>query len=79
MTSRTRLLLVFGGDSSEHEISCLTAKGVLAAVDAERFDVTCVGIARGGRWVRVDRAVVDYAEAQAAALDARLAKAGLAL
>ena len=59
MTSRTRLLLVFGGDSSEHEISCLTAKGVLAAVDAERFDVTCVGIARGGRWVRVDRAVVE--------------------
>lgn len=58
MTSRTRLLLVFGGDSSEHEISCLTARGVLKAVDPDRYDVTCVGIARGGRWVRVDHEVV---------------------
>lgn len=58
MSARIRLLLVFGGDSSEHEISCLTAKGVLAAADPERFEVTCVGIARGGRWVRIDREVV---------------------
>ncbi len=58
MTPRIRLLLVFGGDSSEHEISCLTARGVLGAVDPDRYDVTCVGIARGGRWVRVDRDVV---------------------
>jgi D-alanine-D-alanine ligase len=58
MSSRTRLLLVFGGNSSEHEISCLTARGVLAAIDRDRFDVICVGIARGGRWVRVDESVV---------------------
>lgn len=55
---RSRVLLVFGGDSSEHEISCLTAGGVLRALDRERFDVTCVGIAKGGRWVAVDEAVV---------------------
>ncbi|MDO5286094.1 MAG: D-alanine--D-alanine ligase family protein [Actinomycetia bacterium] len=48
-----RVLLVFGGDSSEHEISCLTARGVLAAVDADRFRVTCVGITSQGRWVMV--------------------------
>ncbi len=62
MTPRTRLLLVFGGDSSEHEISCLTARGVLAAVDDERYDVTCVGIAKGGRWVRVPREDVESYE-----------------
>ncbi|MBI4900863.1 MAG: D-alanine--D-alanine ligase [Actinobacteria bacterium] len=55
---RSRVLLVFGGDSSEHEVSCLTAGGVLRALDRERFDVTCVGIAKGGRWVWVDEAVV---------------------
>jgi len=55
---RSRVLLVFGGDSSEHEVSCLTAGGVLRALDRERFDVTCVGIAKGGRWVAVDEAVV---------------------
>jgi D-alanine-D-alanine ligase len=57
-TVRSRVLLVFGGDSSEHEISCLTAGGVLRALDRDRFDVTCVGIAKGGRWVAVDEAVV---------------------
>lgn len=55
---RSRVLLVFGGDSSEHEISCLTAGGVLRALDRTRFDVSCVGIAKGGRWVLVDEAVV---------------------
>ncbi|MGV8850837.1 MAG: D-alanine--D-alanine ligase family protein [Propionibacteriaceae bacterium] len=55
---RSHVLLVFGGDSSEHEISCLTAGGVLRALDRSRFDVRCVGIAKGGRWVAVDEAVV---------------------
>jgi D-alanine-D-alanine ligase len=59
---RSRVLLVFGGDSSEHEVSCLTAGGVLRALDRDRFDVTCVGIAKGGRWVAVDEAeVASYA------------------
>jgi D-alanine-D-alanine ligase len=53
------VLLVFGGDSSEHEISCLTAGSVLRALDRNRFDVSCVGIAKGGRWVRVDPEVVE--------------------
>jgi D-alanine-D-alanine ligase len=55
---RSRVLLVFGGDSSEHEVSCLTAGSVLRALDRDRFDVTCVGIAKGGRWVSVDEAAV---------------------
>lgn len=55
---RSQVLLVFGGDSSEHEISCLTAAGVLHALDRTRFDVRCVGIAKGGRWVVVDEAEV---------------------
>lgn len=56
---RSHVLLVFGGDSSEHEISCLTAGGVLRALDRSRFDVSCVGIAKGGRWVLLDKAVVE--------------------
>jgi len=55
---RSRVLLVFGGDSSEHEVSCLTAGSVLRALDRDRFDVICVGIAKGGRWVAVDEALV---------------------
>ncbi|PSL05907.1 D-alanine--D-alanine ligase [Haloactinopolyspora alba] len=48
---RIRVALVFGGRSSEHEISCITAGGVLAALDPERYEVVPVGITTTGRWV----------------------------
>lgn len=48
---RLRVALVFGGRSSEHAVSCLTAREVLGALDPGRFDVVPVGIARDGRWV----------------------------
>lgn len=50
---RPRVAVVFGGSSSEHAISCLTAGSVLAAIDRERYDVIAVGITRSGRWVVV--------------------------
>ncbi len=52
--SRTRVLVLFGGRSSEHEVSCLSARSVLAALDPERYLVTTVGITRDGRWTLVD-------------------------
>ena len=45
------LAVIFGGQSSEHGVSCLTAREVLAVVDRERFDVTAIGITTDGRWV----------------------------
>ncbi|HEX3199170.1 MAG TPA: D-alanine--D-alanine ligase family protein [Propionibacteriaceae bacterium] len=52
--SRKRVAVVFGGTSSEHGVSCLTAAGVLSALDRDRFDVVGIGITRTGRWVLVD-------------------------
>ena len=49
--SRTRLAVVFGGRSTEHAISCVSAGSILAAVDRERYDVVAVGITPEGRWV----------------------------
>ncbi len=51
-TSQLRLAVVFGGRSSEHGVSCLTAANVLQVVDHDRFDVTPVGITPDGAWVR---------------------------
>ena len=48
---RTRVAVVFGGRSSEHAISCVSAGSILAAVDRERYDVVAVGITPEGRWV----------------------------
>ncbi|WP_298458089.1 D-alanine--D-alanine ligase family protein [uncultured Cellulomonas sp.] len=52
--ARPRVLLLFGGRSGEHAISCATAGGVLRAIDRTRYDVLPVGITRTGRWVLVD-------------------------
>jgi D-alanine-D-alanine ligase len=52
--SRRRVAVVFGGTSSEHGVSCLTAAGVLSALDRDRFDVVGIGITRTGRWILVD-------------------------
>jgi D-alanine-D-alanine ligase len=48
---RVRVAVVFGGRSSEHAISCVSAGSVLRHLDRDRFDVVPVGIARDGAWV----------------------------
>ena len=50
-STRPRVAIVFGGRSTEHAISCVTAGSVLAAIDHEAYDVVPVGIAPDGRWV----------------------------
>ncbi|MGH3333842.1 MAG: D-alanine--D-alanine ligase family protein [Nocardioidaceae bacterium] len=50
-TRRPRIAVVFGGRSSEHAISCVTAGSVLGAIDTDRYDVVPVGITTEGRWV----------------------------
>ncbi len=46
-----RVAVIFGGRSTEHAISCLTAGCVLAAIDPAAYDVLAIGITRDGRWV----------------------------
>jgi D-alanine-D-alanine ligase len=50
-TSRVRLLVLYGGRSAEHEVSCVSARHVLAAADQDRYDLRVVGITTEGRWV----------------------------
>lgn len=52
-TPRPRVLIVFGGRSGEHEISCATAAGILRAIDRTKWDVLPIGITKDGEWVRV--------------------------
>lgn len=60
MTNRIRVVLLFGGRSSEHAISCVTAAGILGAIDRERYDVIPVGITKTGGFVLVDEADMTY-------------------
>lgn len=47
---RIRLVVLFGGQSAEHDVSCTTAAHVLRAADPTKYDITPVGIARDGSW-----------------------------
>jgi D-alanine-D-alanine ligase len=48
---RPRVAVVFGGRSSEHAISCISAGSVLRAIDRTTYDVVPIGITVDGRWV----------------------------
>ena len=47
---KPRVLVLFGGRSSEHAVSCVTAAGVLEAIDRSRYDVVPVGITKSGQF-----------------------------
>jgi D-alanine-D-alanine ligase len=51
---KTRVAVVFGGRSTEHPISCISAGSILGALDPDEFEVLPVGITREGRWVLTD-------------------------
>jgi D-alanine-D-alanine ligase len=66
-----RLIVVFGGQSAEHAVSCTTASHVLAAADPSRYVIEAVGITRTGEVVRAEaamRALADGAQALPPAL-----------
>lgn len=48
---KTRVAVVFGGRSSEHTISCVSAGSILGNLDRDRFEIVPIGITRDGGWV----------------------------
>jgi D-alanine-D-alanine ligase len=48
---KLKVLLLFGGQSEEHDISCLSATTIGSHLDPDRYDVTLVGVTREGRWL----------------------------
>lgn len=51
---RPLVAVLFGGRSSEHSVSCVTAAGVIGAIDPQAFDVLPIGITKTGVWRIVD-------------------------
>jgi D-alanine-D-alanine ligase len=51
MKKKVRVGIIFGGRSGEHEVSLLSAQGVMRAIDKERYTIVPIGIAKDGRWL----------------------------
>jgi D-alanine-D-alanine ligase len=45
-----RVAIICGGRSSEHEISCISAAGVLSAIDRSKYQPILIGISKSGKW-----------------------------
>ena len=56
MSSHRRLVVLFGGRSAEHDVSCVSARHVLAAANPDRYELIPIGIDREGRWAYADAA-----------------------
>ena len=53
---KKRVGIVFGGRSGEHEVSLMSARSVLDAIDRDKYDVVPIGITKSGRWLPPARA-----------------------
>jgi len=73
--SRTHVIVIFGGESAEHDVSCVTAAHVLRALDPQRYEVTTIAISRTGHWMLADAAMAALARGRDA-LPARLEATG---
>ncbi|MBC3186261.1 D-alanine--D-alanine ligase [Corynebacterium sp. zg-331] len=51
MADKIRVAVVYGGNSPEHSISCISAAAVMSHLDSQRYEVIPVGVTRQGRWV----------------------------
>ncbi|MGJ5073089.1 D-alanine--D-alanine ligase family protein [Bradyrhizobium oligotrophicum] len=54
--TKTRVAILFGGRSAEHDVSRASAANIVRSLDAGRYAVTLIGITTGGRWVLADAA-----------------------
>ncbi len=49
--SKIKVAVIFGGASSEHDISLISASNIIKNIPAEKYSVTCIGITKKGRWL----------------------------
>ncbi|NHQ85195.1 D-alanine--D-alanine ligase [Iodobacter sp. HSC-16F04] len=53
-TALVKVGILFGGKSVEHEVSLLSAKNVMDALDSDRFELVPIFVDKAGRWLLVD-------------------------
>jgi D-alanine-D-alanine ligase len=54
---RKRIGIIFGGRSGEHEVSLMSARSVMSALDPDKYEIVMIGISKTGRWLTGDVAL----------------------
>jgi len=68
MVDKLRVGVIFGGRSGEHEVSLMSARSVLAAIDRDQYDIVQIGITHDGAWLVGDHALEALASGDLGAL-----------
>lgn len=50
---KKNIVVIFGGNSSEHQVSCISSQTIIKNIDTDLYEVILVGITRDGRWLYV--------------------------
>lgn len=50
MNNKLTIGIMFGGVSSEHDISCISAKGIISNINYSKYNIVLIGITKEGRW-----------------------------
>jgi D-alanine-D-alanine ligase len=64
--AKTRLAILYGGRSAEHQVSVVSARSVMEALDPDRFEVVPIAITRDGAWLLPDRSPLELAASDGA-------------
>lgn len=51
---KLRVGVIFGGRSGEHEVSLMSARSVISALNSEKYDLVMIGITKSGQWISGD-------------------------
>ncbi|MCX7711163.1 MAG: D-alanine--D-alanine ligase [Clostridia bacterium] len=54
MSNKKRIAVIFGGQSSEHEVSRVSAQSVISNINRDKYDVAMIGITKDGRWLNYE-------------------------
>lgn len=52
--SKKTVVVLFGGQSSEHEVSCISATTIISSINKEKYQIRMIGITKDGRWLKVE-------------------------
>lgn len=52
--TKTSVAVIFGGCSSEHDVSCVSVQTIIRATDVNKYDITMIGITKDGQWKLAD-------------------------
>ncbi len=75
-TPQTTLVVIFGGQSAEHDVSCVTAAHVLRAANPQNYTTVAIGISTDGTWHRPQLAQLHHGGIDPTAIPERLSATG---